>query len=180
VSRIGVRRPGVGCVGVRLSSVVRVRMRFTCTVSPAVSAAGKVAVISGITAAAVIPAAAACRVSTATAGGMCCCGVGCAGMRGRCVSRIGVRRPGVGCVGMRLSSMVRVRMGFTCTVSSAVSAAGKVAVISGITAAAVIPAAAAVFKAMTAPAVAVSPASPWAHAEEDAVVEVTGAIKAGG
>ena len=48
------------------------------------------------------------------------------------------------------------------------------------TAAAAISSAAAVREAMGAPAVAVSPAGPGAHAEEDAVVEVARAVEAAG
>jgi len=62
----------------------------------------------------------------------------------------------------------------------ATAAAGKVAVICGITAAAVIPSATTVFKAMATPAVAIAPAGPGAHAQENAVVEVAWTIKAVG
>src|ERR1019366_2737568 len=46
------------------------------------------------------------------------------------------------------------------------------------TAAAAITAAAITLKAMTAPAVSIAPAGPWAHAEEDAVIEIARTVKA--
>src|ERR1035438_7008205 len=51
--------------------------------------------------------------------------------------------------------------------------AGKMAMIGRITAAAAIISSTTVTEAMPAPAVAISPASPWAHAEKDAVVEIS-------
>jgi hypothetical protein len=60
------------------------------------------------------------------------------------------------------------------------AAARKTAAIGHGAAAAAIAAATAVGEAMTAPAVAIAPASPWAHAQEDAVVEVPRPIEAHG
>jgi len=57
-------------------------------------------------------------------------------------------------------------------------AAGEVAMIGRVTAAAAIAAAAPVYEPMTAPPVAISPARPWAHAQEDAVVKVSRPVKA--
>jgi hypothetical protein len=42
----------------------------------------------------------------------------------------------------------------------------------------VVPSSSSTAEAMTAPAMAVAPAGPWAHAQEDAVVEITWSVKA--
>jgi len=54
----------------------------------------------------------------------------------------------------------------------------KIAAIGRVAAAATIASAAAITEAMAAPAVAIAPAGPWAHAQEDAVVEVPRPVKA--
>ncbi len=56
----------------------------------------------------------------------------------------------------------------------------KIASIGRGAAAATIASAATVTEAMAAPAVAIAPAGPWAHAQEDAVVEVPRTVKANG
>jgi len=58
------------------------------------------------------------------------------------------------------------------------AAAGKIAAIGRRPAAAVVASSAFAHKAMSAPAVAVAPTGPWAHAQEDAVVEVPRPVKA--
>ena len=91
-----------------------------------------------------------------------CVGTRSASIRSRCVGCVSMRHSGVVSVGMRCSRVI---------------AAGKAAVIGGITASAAIASAAALDEAMSAPAVAIAPAGPWAHAEEDSVVEVTWSVK---
>ncbi len=81
--------------------------------------------------------------------------------------------------GARRAGMIRSRWVGTATGANCrPAAASKVAVIGCVSAAAVIPSAATGYKAMSAPAVAIAPAGPRAHAKEDAVVEVPRAIKA--
>jgi hypothetical protein len=60
------------------------------------------------------------------------------------------------------------------------AAAGIVTAIGHAAAAAAISSAAILDEAMTAPAVAVAPASPWAHAQEDAVIEIPRSVKTHG
>jgi len=60
------------------------------------------------------------------------------------------------------------------------AATGKAAVIGSITAAAAIVSSAPFTEAMPAPAVAITPAGPGAHAQEDAVVEVARPVKSHG
>jgi len=119
--------------------------------------------------------------TTTTAAATCWCGMRCAGMGSRgCMCCVGVRCICMCCIGVRLSGVVRVGMRLTCAVSSGATAACKAAVIGGISAAPTITSATTFDEAMSAQAVAIAPAGPWAHAEEDAVVEVPWAVKAVG
>jgi hypothetical protein len=63
------------------------------------------------------------------------------------------------------------------SVAARFAAAGAIRHATGST---VVVPAAFVHKAMAAPTVAVAPAAPWAHAQEDAVVEVSGPVVAVG
>lgn len=99
----------------------------------------------------------AARGTTAAAGGSVAAG----GMTGAATGGGGTRGAGVGLV----AAIIGPRMG------------GVVAVV---VAAAVIPAAAVAGEAMSTPAVSVTPVGPGTDAEEDAVVEVAGAVEAHG
>ena len=103
--------------------------------------------------------------------------MGC-GMRNCCAWSAGARYHGMACAGPCGCSM-----GHWCTgaigsrASHCRAAAGKTAAIGHGAAAAAIAPAAAIDEAMAAPAVAIAPAGPWAHAQEDAVVEVARPVK---
>src|SRR5580693_3709075 len=98
---------------------------------------------------------------------------GCVGRSARCATTR------YGCVG-RACRAPGVRLaGGTCRGCAAyASAIGRISTISRKTTAAVVPSAAAAVEAMFAPAVAVTPTGPRAHAQEDTVVEIARPIKA--
>ena len=84
----------------------------------------------------------------------------------------GMRWCGMGLASRRLSVGSAIAVGVHCT-SAAVTS-----MIGGITAIAVIVSSSAADEAMAAPAVAVAPAGPWTHAQEDAVIEIARPVKA--
>ncbi len=86
------------------------------------------------------------------------CGMGCAAPR--CCGT----RCGMGCAGTRCCGVGRAT-----GIMSTISRRATSAVVSPSSSAA---------KTMAAPAVAVAPAGPWAHAQEDAVIEIAGPVKA--
>lgn len=98
---------------------------------------------------------------------------------GRSMRSAGVRRS---CVGWMRSAVRSAGMGIVAVgwMRGAVRsrATGKTAVIGRIAAITVVAASACSDEAMMTPAMGVAPASPWAHAQENAVVEVSWAVEA--
>jgi hypothetical protein len=112
-------------------------------------------------------------VGSSTAGwagvsAVCCCGMRCwlrsAGAR-RCSVRSGCGRP---CVGRGCGSVVSAR----CRRASVTPAIGCGTTSAGISSSA------AAAETMVTPAVAIAPAGPWAHTQENAVVEVAWSVEA--
>ncbi len=62
--------------------------------------------------------------------------------------------------------------------NSAPATSGKMAMVGSIAASAVVASAATPGEAMSAPAVAIAPPSPWAHTQEDPVIEISRSIVA--
>ena len=79
----------------------------------------------------------------------------------------------MGCVGMRHSSVVSVGVR-----RPGVIAAGITAMIGCIAAAAAIASTTAVDEPMPTPPMTITPAGPWAHSQEDPVIEVSRPVKA--
>jgi hypothetical protein len=85
-------------------------------------------------------------------------------------------RPGTACIGsspIRRRRALWVRTYRTAVLRAATDAARKVAVIRCKTASAAIAPTAIIHKAVSAPAVTITPAGPWPHAEEDPIVEIS-------
>jgi hypothetical protein len=100
----------------------------------------------------------------------------CAGMRRSCMACGGTCCSGAVRRHCMVAASANSRRAAVCDRST--SSASKVAVVSGISASATIASATTFDEAMSAPTMAIAPAGPRTHAEEDAVVEVAWAVKA--
>ena len=132
---------------------------------------------------------AAARSSTTAAATTRCCRCCCARCCPLCagVRCVGTRYVCVACAGSRIAAWTNcsgiaanLAASANFTTAACAAAAGKAAVVGRISAAAAITAAAAVTKPVSAPAVAIAPTGPRAHAQEDAVVKVSWPIEAHG
>src|ERR1035438_3605661 len=152
--------------------VVSAAMRLAATVSTTATAGMPAAVAAGFTSTAGSSAAIVALLATAVAGGLGARSVAAGRLLGSW--RVATAR----LAGTSLSTTGICR---ACLVTAApaciVSAAACIATLRCKAAAPVVPSAAIIHEAMLTPAVPIAPAGPWAHAQENAVVEVARPIE---